>query len=580
MSMSIICALDNASTTPFQIGEKGHMEYSWSKDLRERTLQLHFQLVRGANVQTVMDIFEKIIMTIQLMYYKDKIMSDEIFFKHVFILCKMICHTRDVIDGKGEYNLSYALLTVWNKHYPDSAKEILNYFVNPLRCAGTQHPYGSWKDIKNLCTFLHEHYLESNQSLMHYAVSLMNEQLKMDLLGSPSLAAKWVPREKSSHGDLYDMFACDFFKHYIESAYANKSLVSLHKARIKAKMNYRKMVADLNRKLDTVQIKQCDNNWRAINPCKQTSITMKKQSKAFLNLNKDGTVRSHCLDRVVCADKFREHIRNLALGRKSVTGKRIGINDFVRSALQLQNGDRDEIALLNAQWKDNALQTDELGKMIAMVDVSGSMEGDPMNAAIGLGIRVAEKSMFGKRVMTFSAVPTWINLSDCSEFVDMVQKVKKADWGMNTNFAAALNMILHAIISQKMKPDDVEDMVLAVFSDMQIDIADPQANSMMDLIEKKYADAGKRLWGKPFKVPHILFWNLRSTNGFPSLSSQRNVSMMSGFSPSLLNVFCEKGMSALNSCTPWSLFLSSLNNPRYNFLASTLSKNCNFTTNN
>jgi uncharacterized protein with von Willebrand factor type A (vWA) domain len=36
--------------------------------------------------------------------------------------------------------------------------------------------------------------------------------------------------------------------------------------------------------------------------------------------------------------------------------------------------------------------------MIAMVDVSGSMEGDPMNAAIALGIRTAEKSLLGKRV--------------------------------------------------------------------------------------------------------------------------------------------------------------------------------------
>jgi hypothetical protein len=571
MSISIIRALDNASMTPFQIGENGHMEYSWSEDLMESTLQLHFQLVRGANVQTIMDVFERLIRSIQIMHKENKINHD-VFFKHKLLLCKMICQTRDVIDGKGEYMLSYALLAVWNKYYPESAKEILHYFVFPLPCMEVKHPYGSWKDIKNLCTFLQKHCVASNKSLMNHAVTLMNTQLARDLncFDGISLAAKWVPREKSCHGDLYEMFATHFFNHYMETAHLNS--LSLHKARIKAKMNYRKMVSDLNRKLDTVQIKQCDNNWRAINPSNQTSITMKKQSKAFLNLNKDGTVRSHCLDRVICADKFREHIRNLALGRSNVSGKRIGINDFVRSALQLQDRDCYEIDLLNAQWKDNALETDELGKMIAMVDVSGSMEGDPMNAAIGLGIRVAEKSMFGKRIMTFSAVPTWINLNDCNNFVEMVQRVKKADWGMNTNFAAALNMILDAIISQKMKPDDVEDMVLAVFSDMQIDNADPQSNSLMDLIEKKYADAGKRLWGKPFKVPHILFWNLRSTNGFPSLSSQRNVSMMSGFSPSLLNVFCEKGMSGLNSCTPWSLFLSSLDNPRYNFLENFISK--------
>ena len=55
--------------------------------------------------------------------------------------------------------------------------------------------------------------------------------------------------------------------------------------------------------------------------------------------------------------------------------------------------------------------------MIAMVDVSGSMDGDPLHAAIALGIRVAEKSILGKRVLTFSALPTWVNLDGYDSFV-------------------------------------------------------------------------------------------------------------------------------------------------------------------
>ena len=204
--------------------------------------------------------------------------------------------------------------------------------------------------------------------------------------------------------------------------------------------------------------------------------------------------------------------------------------------------------------------------MIAMVDVSGSMDGDPMYAAIALGIRVAEKSLLGKRVLTFSANPTWVNLDGKDTFIDMVDSVKQAEWGMNTNFASALKMILDAIILQKLKPEDVEDMVLAIFSDMQMDQADNKSSTLMDSIEKQYADAGQRLWGKPFKAPHILFWNLRSTSGFPTLSSQRNASMMSGFSPALLNLFCEEGLEALQSCTPWSLFVKGLENERYKVL--------------
>jgi hypothetical protein len=41
---------------------------------------------------------------------------------------------------------------------------------------------------------------------------------------------------------------------------------------------------------------------------------------------------------------------------------------------------------------------------------------------------------------------------------------------------------------------------------------------------------------------------------------------MSGFSPSLLNLFCEQGLDALQSCTPWSLLVKSLENERYKIM--------------
>ena len=75
-----------------------------------------------------------------------------------------------------------------------------------------------------------------------------------------------------------------------------------------------------------------------------------------------------------------------------------------------------------------------------------------------------------------------------------------------------------------------------------------------------------RVKGKPYKPPHILFWNLRSTRGFPTLSTQSNASMMSGFSPSMLNLFCEEGVESLQSSSPWSLFLKGLENDRYSIM--------------
>ena len=237
-----------------------------------------------------------------------------------------------------------------------------------------------------------------------------------------------------------------------------------------------------------------------------------------------------------------------------------------------RGGSQIEKDLLNSQWRDNSTQTGALGKMIAMVDVSGSMEGDPMHVAIALGIRIAEKSIIGKRVMTFSARPSWVNLEGYDDFVSQVAVVKRAEWGMNTNFSAALDTILDAIIQNKMAPEDVQDMVLVILSDMQMDAGDRcDKQALYDTMKAKYEAAGIRFHGAPYKPPHILFWNLRSTRGFPSLSNQPNASMMSGFSPALLNLFCEQGINALQSCTPWSLLERSLENERYKIMGDKLS---------
>ncbi|NDB86291.1 MAG: DUF2828 family protein, partial [Alphaproteobacteria bacterium] len=458
---------------------------------------------------------------------KTFILSHEEYLEYMSIMFRMIGHTRDIIDGKGEYAVSYMLLSVWHSHHPELAKFAFKLFVLPPDGAAKDfHPYGSWKDIK----FLYKR--NKYSPLVQYGSQLLLNQLKEDSLSdNPSLAAKWVPREKSQFSELFTELSIDYFCNYTASA---KTDEAKKRAIIKAKMDFRKLISSLNKKLDTVQIKQCGLNWSEIDPSKQTSITMHKQKKAFLNVNKDGSQRHELVDRIVCANNFKELSKKAVKGEVKIKGKRVGLNNFTKEALELISRNQKtsyEAAILNAQWLDNSKQTGVLGKMIAMVDVSGSMFGDPMNAAIALGIRVAEKSMLGKRIMTFSASPAWVNLTEQDTFVDMVDTVRRADWGMNTNFASALKMILDCIVRQKLPPEDVEDMVLAIFSDMQMDQADPKSKSLMGSIENMYAEVGNRLWGKPFKAPHILFWNLKSTFGFPSLSTQKNASMMSGFSP-------------------------------------------------
>ena len=571
---ALINALDNY--TPKQVGENGHVEYGWSNDIRERIIQFSFQLVRTSENSNLKTILNDILTVLKYNATSNSIMERELARGYLSVLYRMIGHTRDIIDGKGEYNLTYMMIYTWYDFYPELAKFALKCLVD----LGDRniHQYGSWKDIKYFCDYVKsETGVYIHHHLIDYAVKLVNNQISMDyekmLINSNeiSLVAKWVPREKTHFGWLYEHLATDHFAYFLTTA---TNSFSKQKAVLKCKTEYRKVLSALNRKIDTLQIKQCGKTWSSIDFNKVTSISVTKQTKAFLNVNKSGTARFPDVeDRVQCAENFNNHVQSTIKNCVEIKGKRVGMADFTKQAIDLINGNNNQVEkdILNSQWRDNSKQTGALGKMIAMVDVSGSMEGDPMNVAIALGIRIAEKSVLGKRVMTFSAKPTWVNLNRYDDFVSQVRIIKDADWGMNTNFHAALDLILNAIIENKMSAEDVQDMVLVILSDMQMDSGDKCNKQVLyDTMKTKYEEAGLRVHGKPYKPPHILFWNLSSSTGFPSLSNQPNASMMSGFSPALLNIFCDKGIDALQSCTPWSLLERSLENERYKIMSDRL----------
>jgi len=560
---ALVNALD--SYTPMQVGENGHTEYAWSGDLQEKILQLSFQFTRcdSAKIESHAQMLRQLLRNLTA----SRDISREKFVELMTTAYKMVGHTRDIIDGKGEYALAYMQILVWNEFYPELARFVLTKFVS-----SEGHPYGSWKDIKYFCNYCRSNGV--SDPLMQHAFQLLLDQLRVDASAEKkSLAAKWVPRAKSHRfGWIFNELSIMHFAKYIETAKTN---VQVERAINKAKMDFRKLLANMNRELDTTQIHQCDGTWAKIDHAKTTSITISKQKTSFLNKKKDGTQRSETEDRVQCAENFTARIKKAAAGEVEMKGKRVGLNTFTVQARDLifrkpSDDIQTETDLLNSQWRNNATQTGALGPMVAMLDFSGSMNGDPLDCAMALGCRVAEKSILGKRVMSFSTNPTWHNLDECENFVDMIRILQNGEVGYSTNFHSAFDRILDAIVEKKLTPDQVEGMILAVFSDMQIDTPNigvpDNMESFYQSMETKYADTGIRLWGKAFKPPHILFWNLRSTNGFPSLSSQKNVSMMSGFSPALLNLFCEKGLDALQGCTPWSILVEQMNKPRYQCL--------------
>jgi hypothetical protein len=575
MSATISLALD--SLTPRQLGEKGHVEYGWSTHIREQILQFFFQITRTdeKGVFRLKNTLRTILFTLK--YTIDVHSSSSLDAKYYLsLLYKLIGHTRDIIDGKGEYTLAYMMIHTWYEFYPSLATHALTCMVH---IEDKIHPYGSWKDIKYFCHYCKEQGEPITHPLIHYAITLINEQIQTDYekvffqLNSHeiTLAAKWAPREKSSFGWLYPSLAIHYCTPYLETAYTKDAQ---QRAILKCKTEYRKVLSFLNKTLDTLQIKQCQHEWSSIDFHKVTSISMNKQKKAFLNMKKEGTVKyPYYLDRILCASYFNSYIQDTLAGDTNIQGKRLQMNDFTKEALRLiQIPSPIERELLNSQWRDHATQTKTLGKMIAMVDVSASMEGESLHAAIALGLRIAEKSVLGRRVMTFSSTPSWINLESSTDFVSQVQMVKEAEGGMKADFYAALDMILDAMIQNKMQPEDVQDLVLVVLSTMQIETGDKyDPQTLYEKIKTQYETAGVRIHGKPYKPPHILFWNLKSTHGFPSLSTQPNCSMMSGYSPPLLNVFCEKGVEAIQSSTPWTLLERILKNPRYKIMETYIS---------
>ena len=564
---SIVNALDNH--TMKSVGENGNVEYTWSNSFTEKFTQFYFQLVRTKNTSILEKVLNDLLVEFsQKFTNKHSRLESILKYENEFIqLYKLIGHTRDVKEGKGEYSLSYMQLWVWYHHHPRIAVQALESFVH----IDNAHPYGSWKDIKYFSEYVKNKSSDVNHPLIQICVTMICEQLIKDLYnietgGSVSLAGRWCPREKGRFSWLFKKVAGEMFPEFIRSSELTYDTESRTRAYRKANTILRKRLSTLNKYLDTTQVKMCGGEWGKINFNNVTSRTMEKSKKAFLNHKMLSEQ-----DRKDCASNLQEHIKLAKTGDESakVHGKRVDVYELVRSAVK-ENLGTTEADVVNLQWKDNATQNQGLKNIIAMADTSGSMQCDnniPLYNAIGLSIRISElaNAPFKNRIMTFNSTPEWIRLNDDMSFVKKANMVWRSEWGMNTNFYAAMRMILDAALESNMKPQEVSSMTLAVFSDMQIDFASSEnTNTMMENITEMYNKAGlQSVWKTPFKPPHILFWNLRSTNGFPTLSTKNNVTMLSGYNATLLNVFCNKGIEDLKTMTPYKMISDLLTNDRY-----------------
>jgi hypothetical protein len=271
-------------------GKKGHCEYTIeSLNTQDKIHHLEFQLNLGSeiDVKTIEQLYRDILQEIGNKPYNEESKAQCI------KMFTMIAKTRDIYNGKGLRSISYMMIQCWYECFTLGAREQLWGFVYT---DSSQRPYGSWKDMKYFCDYCVKNGWDDNHELILYVVELMNNQLRMDLdtkkrLSDPnprlSFVSKWIPREKSRFGWLYKKLVESYFPLY----FSQITTENKERAWKKAAMEYRKIVSSLNRALDTVQIKQCENQWMEIDFSHVSKTTLMLQQNAYLNVKKKGDQR-------------------------------------------------------------------------------------------------------------------------------------------------------------------------------------------------------------------------------------------------------------------------------------------------
>merc|ERR1711970_1178062 len=364
-----------------------------------------------------------------------------------------------------------------------------------------------------------------------------------------------------------------------------------------AKAEYRKAMARLTSKLDVPEVKMCGKRWAEIDVAAVPSRCLAKSRRGFLNeklsrdrpltVEEDRTGDRHPddQDRVTC----RQNVREAVLSNASVKGKQCFPHELVRRVIGGRHASTLEDDLVNAQWaamkKDVVEQIastgSKRGALTALVDVSGSMAGVPMEVSIALGLLVSDLAdePFRSRVLTFESTPRWHKIPATSSPVEQIRNLSRAPWGGSTNFQKAMDLLLTACVDGNVAREDVPDLI--VFSDMQFD----QANEGS---WETHHERLTRVWReKGYELPTITYWNLRgdTQGGFAADAACPGVRLLSGFSPALLKLVLTgeeadedevetvDGVSrAKPTPTPYETMRKALDAPRYDAVRVMLSE--------
>jgi len=495
---------------------------------------------------------------------------------HYLVVAMFQCRaTRGM--GKGERKLFVHMLVKLHTVWPQTVKSLI----------GEIPFYGCWKDLLEIVAELEsDKKSEKARELRKTCLSLFASQMQKDLRAldafeknkgkAPllSFAGKWAPREKKQFDKKYRVV--DDIASYMFPQHTGEN-TSKHTRR---KM-YRAAVARLCKSLKVPEIYMSSKTWGEIDFKNVPSVCLNKWSKAFLNekVNATNDDMDHGNrfpddeDRVAC----RKHmIDNLMKGK--INGKQLFPHEVVRKCMRgcrAQSSSIDTL-LCQAQWDkiresvslsiggkkqgtegegskgmevEDSRGKFDLGKLVPLVDVSGSMSGEPMEVAIALGILISELAheSFRDRVITFESNPRWHVLNPEAGLREKVRSLQSAPWGGSTSIEKALQLIYHVVRENRLSQEEIPDMI--VFSDMQFDAAEGGYchgyngqgwQTTHERIEAAFHRLGNEICGQPYEPPRIIYWNIRgnSSSGIhaPVQADRTNVQMLSGYSPALMKL--------------------------------------------
>lgn len=432
------------------------------------------------------------------------------------LTARCVFYSRDVRGGQGERETFRQLF-----------RELLSLDPEYKNLIPLIPFYGRWDDLVGLVYEAPE-----------IVIREIKEQLARDIHSpdhSLSLMAKWLPSENASSKKTKEL-----------AKVIRVGLGLSPKA-------YRQTLTCLRERLNIVESKMSKKEWNDIHFPAVPSKAMLKYRAAFAKQ---------------APEKFSAFLEAVKSGEEKINAGTLFPYELVGKYLDhMHISQCDEV--VEAQWK--ALPnyfSDKSENSLVVCDVSGSMDGLPLNVSISLGLYVAErnKGIWHNKFMTFSSNPT-IQSVVGETLLERVRNLNDADWSMNTNIELVFNRILETAVLNKIDPSEMIKR-LYIVSDMEFDAASTDDydvgadKTLFQTIREKFKQSG-------YEMPELVFWNVDSRNKqYPMGLDERGFLNVSGCSPSIFQNLLGKTF-----VTAHDLMLDVINGSRYQFITMKGGKN-------